>query len=227
MGATSVKSLMATVNRTPAAMVGRWGLAVFLPDAPVEIVPQDFCGGWHEYGSGGLGLSQRKVVRRSIRKAARSCIRSSRDGQAKATLVRDLGSGKEHTLGRAIDRPRWSPDSQTIFGDYTSPDPNGDIWNRWNVAACPADGRPCRTLTRGFRAIPSGDGSRLFYVRDTGAARNMREVWTVSVDGSEPRKVGTMGPLPSEWDYDVSRTDQIVFTRLNASRRELWVAQLR
>jgi hypothetical protein len=107
------------------------------------------------------------------------------EGQAKTTLVRDLGLGKEHTLGRAIDRLRWSPDSQTIFGDYTSPDPSGDIWNRWNVAACPADGRPCRTLTRGFRAIPSGDGSRLFYVRDTGAARNMREVWTVSVDGSD------------------------------------------
>jgi Tol biopolymer transport system component len=148
--------------------------------------------------------------------------------QAKSTVVRDLGSGKEHKLSRAIDRPRWSSDSQTIFGDYTSPDPSGDIYNRWNVAACPADGRPCRTLTRGFRAIPSGDGSRVFYARDTGADRNMREVWTVSVDGSNPRKVGTIGRLPQpDWDYDVSRMDQIVFTRLNASRRELWVAQLK
>ena len=55
----------------------------------------------------------------------------------------------------------------------------------------------------------------------------MREVWTASVDGTNSRKVGTLGPLPREWSYDVSRTDQIVFTRSNASRRELWVAQLR
>ena len=77
------------------------------------------------------------------------------------------------------------------------PDPSGDIYNRWNVAACPADGRPCRTLARGFRAIPAGDGSRLFYVRDTGAARNMREVWTVSVDGSESPKGRNDGTAPA------------------------------
>jgi Tol biopolymer transport system component len=149
------------------------------------------------------------------------------EGPAKATLIRDLETGKDRTLSLALDRPSWSPDSQTIFGDYTSPDPTGDIWNRWNVAACPADGAPCRTLTRGFRAISSGDGTRLFYARDTGAARNMREIWTISVKGGDARRVATVGPLPPDWDYDVSRTDQILFIRLNASRRELWVAQLR
>ena len=148
--------------------------------------------------------------------------------RVKATVVRDLGSGNEHSLGRPIDNPRWSPDSQTIFGVFTSPDPSGDIWNRWNVAACPADGQPCRTLVRGFMPIPSHDGSRLFYVRDTGAARSMREVWMASIDGSNPRKIATVGPLPTpEWGYDVSPTDQIVYPRLNASRRELWVAQLK
>ena len=76
-------------------------------------------------------------------------------GQFKAAIVRDLASGKEHTLGRAIARPRWSPDSKTVFGDYTAPDPGGDIFNRWIVAACPADGGPCRTLVRGFRVVPS------------------------------------------------------------------------
>ena len=56
-----------------------------------------------------------------------------------STLVRDLDSGKEHTLGRTINNPRWSPDSRTVFGWYTAPDPEGDIWN---VAACPVDGGP-------------------------------------------------------------------------------------
>ena len=147
-------------------------------------------------------------------------------GQAKATVVRDLGSGKEHILGRPINRLRWSLDSQTIYGDYTSQDPSGDIGNTLNVAACPADGMPCRTLTRGFYPIPAGNGSHLFFIRATGAP-NLREVWTVSVDGSNPRRVATLGPLWQEWNYDVSRMEQILFTKLNASRRELWVAQLK
>ena len=141
----------------------------------------------------------------------------SRPGLWKGTHT---GSRQSTTL---VGHPIPRPSSAT----YVSPDPGGDLWNRWNVAACPADGRPCSTLTRGFLANPSGDGSRLFYLRDTGAARNMRDVWTVSVDGRNPRRVAALGPLAPEWTWDVSRKDQIVFTRLNASRRELWVAQLK
>ena len=151
----------------------------------------------------------------------------AKDGPPTATLVRDLDSGKEHALAQPINGPAWSRDSQTVFGTYVSPDPSGDIWNRWNVAACPADGRPCRTLARGFGPIPTDDGSRVFYNRDTGAARSTREVWVMSVDGGNPRKVGTIGPLPPAWSYDISSTDQILFPRLNASRRELWVARLK
>jgi len=149
------------------------------------------------------------------------------DGQPTTTLVRDLDSGKEHALARTITGPYWSRDSQTTFGTYVAPDSSGDIWNRWNVAACPADGRPCRTLARGFSPIPTDDGLRVFYIRDTGAARTTREVWVISVDGQNPKNVGTIGPLPPAWSYDVSPTDQILFPRLNASRRELWVAQLK
>ena len=151
----------------------------------------------------------------------------AKDGQPSTTLVRDLESGKEHALAQTITGPHWSHDSQTIFGTYISPDPGGDIWNRWNVAACPADGRPCRTIAKGFFPIPTGDGLRVFYIRDTGAARSMREVWVTSVDGQNPQKVGTIGPLPPEWSYGVSPTGQIIYPRLNASRRELWLAQLR
>jgi Tol biopolymer transport system component len=148
--------------------------------------------------------------------------------QPKTTLVRDLATGKETALGRAIAGPRWSPDSRTIFGTFVSPDPGGDVWNRWNVAACPADGQPCRTLVRGFRPIPFRDGVRFFYVRDTGAALAMREVWTALLDGTNARKVADIGPLQTNaWDYDILPTGQIVFARVNASRRELWAADLR
>jgi hypothetical protein len=81
---------------------------------------------------------------------------------------------------------------------------------------------------RGFEPIPSGDGSRFFYLRDTGAALRMRELWTAVSDGTNPRKVGTIGPLPDVWTYDVSPADnKIAYVRLNASRRELWAAQLK
>ena len=41
----------------------------------------------------------------------------------------------------------------------------------------------------------------------------MRELWMSSVDGSNPRKVGTIGPLPPDaWGYDVSPTNQIGYT---------------
>ena len=66
------------------------------------------------------------------------------------------------------------------------------------------------------------------FARDTGAARGMRDLWVSSVDGSNPRKVGTIGPLdPDGWGFDASRTNKIVYDRLNASRRELWLANLR
>jgi hypothetical protein len=49
-----------------------------------------------------------------------------------------------------------------------------------------------------------------------------------SVDGSNPHKVGNIGPLPPDiWGYDVSPTNQIGYTRMNASRRELWLANLK
>ena len=148
-------------------------------------------------------------------------------GQVNATVVRDLRSGKEHTLGRPLSRPRWSHDSQTIYGDYISPDPGGDLWNRWNVAACPADGGPCRTLTRGHYPIPAGDGSRLFFIRAT-AAPDMREVWTVSVDGGNPRRVGSFGTALGGVELRrLARRTRSSSPKLNASRRELWVAQLK
>ena len=69
--------------------------------------------------------------------------------------------------------------------------------------------------------MPSPDGSSFYFVRDTGAARNLRELWMSSVDGSNPHKVGNIGPLPPDiWGYDFSPTNQIIFTRLNASRRD-------
>jgi Tol biopolymer transport system component len=144
-----------------------------------------------------------------------------------STRVRDLGSGREHALGAAIRGPRWAPDSRTIYGTVISPDPAGDPWNRWNVMACPADGQPCRALVRGFYPIPSSDGSRLFYLRDTGAARRMRELWMVNPDGANAQKIADIGPFaPDGYWYDVS-PNQILFTRFSASRRELWAADLK
>ncbi len=65
-------------------------------------------------------------------------------------------------------------------------------------------------------------------MRDTGAALGMREVWTALLDGTNARKIADIGPLQADgWDYDVLPTGQIVFARVNASRREFWAADLR
>ena len=144
------------------------------------------------------------------------------------TLVRDLATGSETTLGRAIAGPHWSPDSRTILGTFVSPDPGGDIWNRWNVTACPANGHACRTLVRGFIPRLSRDGARLYYVRDTGASRGMREVWTASPDGAHARKIADIGPLEAQgWSYDISPTGQVLFVKSDTGLRELWAADLK
>ena len=167
----------------------------------------------------------REAFARVDRQAARLPIecQTAASTRRRPRVIRDLESGEEHALGRAIDGPWWSPDSQTIFGWFVSPDPSGDAWNRWNVAACPADGQPCRTLVRVF-VDPLATETGLFDIRDTGAALRMREVWTASLDGTNARKVADIGPRCLRVGLRISPTNQILFARTNASRRELRAA---
>ena len=165
----------------------------------------------------------------STHKVARSRIRPLREVKSKATIVRDLASGKEHDTG-TLDSPSslvtgFQDRLRRLHGAriLAATSITGGLW----LPVRPM-GEPVALSSRGFHVVPSHDGSSLFFIRDTGAARSMRELWMSSVDGSNPRKVGTIGPLPPDiWGYDVSPTNQIVYTRLNASRRELWLANLK
>ena len=149
-------------------------------------------------GSGCLGLSQGRVCEgRSARPRGRVYDRGGRPAEG------DGGSGPGVREGTDAGSDHQQPSLVTRFPDHlrrhTSPriqaatSGTAGMWRH----ARPMGGHAA--LSReGFMPIPAADGSRLFYIRDTGAARSTREVWTASVDGANPRKVGTIGPLPPD-----------------------------
>ena len=138
------------------------------------------------------------------------------------TIVRQLESGMETTLGRAIARPRWSPDGKTIFG--TEQVRLADR-NTWNVVSCDSTLGACHTVTRGGNVVPSPDGRSLYFTRP--AKRGMRELWTTDVDGRNERYVGEIGPfrLP-DVAFDVSREHLIVWPAFHEGKPEVWMAKI-
>jgi hypothetical protein len=86
----------------------------------------------------------------------------------------------------------------------------------------------CRRLTDGFFPVWSGDGSSIYFLRDTDNAR-LKELWSITTDGRNARKVfDSMGPFRGiDVNFDVSRTGEIVWNEYLEGRHELWQATLR
>jgi serine/threonine protein kinase/Tol biopolymer transport system component len=173
-----------------------------------ELVP-----GW-DWGSvvgGWLDPSGTRIVYTSIQRGAPLVAR-----------VRDLASGREQDIGAPIYVDPWSPDGKLIPG-HTSEN---------TVLLCPAEGGPCRAVTRGSQPRWSGDGRRLFVRR-----RGQRtfddptlwsaEVWSVGVDGTGERRVTTLEPLHIlATPFDVSKRDEIAWVQYRRGKEELWLAEL-
>jgi Tol biopolymer transport system component/DNA-binding winged helix-turn-helix (wHTH) protein len=138
------------------------------------------------------------------------------------TIVRQLESGVETTLARALIKPRWSPNGKTIFG--TEQVRVADR-NSWNVVSCDSTSGTCRTVTTGGNVVPSPDGRSLYFMRP--AARGMRQLCTTDVDGKNERCLGEIGPfrLP-DLDFDVSRDHLIVWPAFHQGTREIWMARI-
>jgi Tol biopolymer transport system component len=138
-------------------------------------------------------------------------------------VVRQLESGVETTLGRALDRLRWSPDGKTIFG--TEQVRLADR-NTWNVVACDSTSGSCHTVTSGHGAVPSPDGRSLYFLRPS--TGGMRELWTTDVQGRDERSLGQIGPfrLP-DVVFDVSREHLIVWPAFHEGKPEIWMANIR
>jgi Tol biopolymer transport system component len=173
-----------------------------------ELVP-----GW-DWGSvvgGWLDPSGTRIVYTSIQRGAPLVAR-----------IRDLASRREQDIGAPIYVDPWSPDGKLIPG-HTSEN---------TVLLCPAEGGPCRAVTRGSQPRWSGDGRRLFVRR-----RGQRtfddptlwsaEVWSVGVDGTGERRVTTLEPMHVlTTPFDVSKRDEIAWVQFRRGKEELWLAEL-
>ena len=137
-------------------------------------------------------------------------------GRVKSTPVRDLATGAEKLLGLPLYGPRWSLDGQEIAG-----------WTEdGHIAICSAAGERCSIVTSGIRPRWSGDGSSIYFLRP-GPSNDSFELWRVARNGSNERRIATLGPFrPMEVHFDVSRTDQVVWGPFQEREPELWLADL-
>jgi len=144
----------------------------------------------------------------------------SEKGTPRAARLRELATGHEQPLGRAIFVSSWSVDGRDILG----------AGEDGRIARCPADGGPCDTLEPGSSPVPSADGSRIFFQRlaralDDPSLRSI-DVWVMNADGKEARRVATLEPqLGLSTRFDVSVRDEIVWTQFRRGKEELWLAQ--
>ena len=139
------------------------------------------------------------------------------------TIVRQLESGLETTLGRVLIKPRWSPDGKTVFG--TEQVKLADR-NTWNVVSCDGTSGTCHTVTRGGNVVPSPDGHSLYFTRP--AKQDLRQLWTTDVDGRQERHLGEIGPFRvPDVGFDVSREHLIVWPAFHQGTPEIWMAKIK
>jgi eukaryotic-like serine/threonine-protein kinase len=142
------------------------------------------------------------------------------DHVVEQTMIEDAKSGKQRPIGLPLIGARWSPDGQSLLGQ-TTPAP-------FAVAICPVDGTSCRLLAPGRMPVWSADASRIYFLRDT-AAPPLKELWTMTPDGGDQRRVfDRMGPYRAiDVRFDVSRKGEIIWGGYIEGRHELWQATLR
>ncbi|MBP1596988.1 MAG: serine/threonine protein kinase [Acidobacteria bacterium] len=139
------------------------------------------------------------------------------------TLIRNIKSGKERALARALDDPRWSADATYVLGTDLgiTPPPQGD------VSICPANGKECRKLARGYLAVWSFDNRSVYFLRTAGYS-DRAELRSISVTGDNERTLAELRPMrPIGHYYDVSPRGEIVYVQFKPGKRDLWLAEIK
>ncbi len=143
------------------------------------------------------------------------------DGVPVKALIREISTGRERVLAKALDDPRWSRDDRLILGTEVT---SGTL-PEGRVSICPADGGACRDLTGGYRPVWSADNSSVYFLR-TGALHDGAELWIRNVSGISERKLTELRPMSSiAHYYDVSPRGEVVFVQFDSGNRELWLAE--
>ncbi len=134
----------------------------------------------------------------------------------KGTVVRNLNTGQERSLGLILFSMRWSPDGKFVLGEHKDA-----------VMTCPVAGGDCTVVTKGFHPVLSADGSRLYFFRP-GDSRDSPVLWVAGRDGRNEKKVAVLSRMRMiDVHFDVSPQDQVVWAPFREGRHELWMADLR
>jgi Tol biopolymer transport system component len=144
-------------------------------------------------------------------------------GRLQESRLRDLHNGKETALPFALYLNRYSRDGRWIAGES----------REGEAVVCEISSGRCRPLTpkddHGLAALAwSGDGTRLFILRDT-KTQVFGELASVTVDGGVVTTYGPIGPFQHRYlmSMDASPRDEIVFALCREGPHELWLARLR
>lgn len=138
------------------------------------------------------------------------------------TMIRDIASGIETAFTIPLRNPRWAPDGRFVVGvDVSDAQPP-----LGHVTICAVSDGPCRRITRG--AIPrwSADGKRVYFLRPA-ESEDDRELWSISIDGSEERKLAVLRSFNPIDSCDVSPTGDVVWVQYRRGRSEVWLADIR
>jgi serine/threonine protein kinase len=145
--------------------------------------------------------------------------RLDRGGPA-ATMIRDLATGTETAFTALLRQARWSHDGKLIVGSSVA----GQQWANAEIMVCPADGGPCRALTRGHSPHWSIDDSRIYFYRRSNL-RDGEELWSITREGADERHVAHLRPMhPIGPFFDISPSGQIVWIQYRRGRHELWLS---
>ena len=142
------------------------------------------------------------------------------NGITVATVFRDIQTGTESVLARTLDSPRWSKDAKSLVGVDTS---GGKEFG--DVVICSVATAACRKVAvDGASPIWSQDDSRIYFERWRSADK--RDVWSVSAEGQDEKRItervyNPMGPF-----YDVSRLGHLTYVRFIQGQKELWMTEV-
>ena len=142
------------------------------------------------------------------------------NGITVATVFREIQTGTESVFARTLDSPRWSTDAKSVVGvDASAGQEFGD------VVICSVATAACRKVAvDGASPVWSEDDSRIYFERWRSADK--RDVWSVSAEGQDEKRItereyDPMGPF-----YDVSRLGHLTYVRFIQGQKELWMTEV-
>jgi Tol biopolymer transport system component/DNA-binding winged helix-turn-helix (wHTH) protein len=140
-------------------------------------------------------------------------------GVVAQTMIRDIASGNETAFATPLRNPQWSPDGRFVAGV----DASGTQPPMGHITVCAVYGGECRRIARGSIPRWSVDGRSLYCLRAAESADD-RELWSVSIDGTQETRVTALRSFNPIDAYDVSRTGDVVWIQYRRGRSEVWLA---